>query len=321
MASKASGYTRIGLIEVGSRSVRYLVADFDAYSRFSPVAIETYRHSLDPLKIKRDDATTINNLVARADDDLRGQSCDKSIIYGTEICRRMASEFPGTLSDKIRVLSPKEEAMASWAAGLLCQPDINEPVTCTVIDEGNGSTEMVRATWDGKSISDVKFAGFDIGSAELLAVYRSSPNKFLQYLIEKVREISGAVERAGIRSESACVVYLAGGVATKIAWINERSNVKEHYKPHLINGARLSVPYLLRLYSQLGSMYAKKPSAAIEFIDSRRGSEDETPRVISSAPFLAKLRADVAPGDEVLVTGYGVRHGMAFLLNKSIIAS
>lgn len=320
MSKTSYGYTRIGLIEVGSRAVRYLVADFDINSRFSPVTIETYRHDVSPAGFQRGDIARINTLVERAFADLEMHNCEKSFVYGTEICRRMDKKYPNALSGKIRIVAPIEEAMASWAAGLLCRDNINDPVTCTVIDEGNGSTEIVRATWNGEIVSDVKFAGFKTGSAELLNEYRKSPNKYLQYLIEKVSEVAEVLRDADVRTTATSEVYLAGGVATKIAWISVRSRVDEHYKPHMVNGVKISVSHLLKLYSDLAKAYYADPRKTIQYIDSRRGSEDETPRIISSAPFLAKLRADVAPGDDVYVTGYGVRHGMAFLIRKEIIS-
>lgn len=316
---RVSGYNRIGLVEVGSRSVRYLVADFDANSNFSPVSIANHKHGIDPLSLSEADCGKINRIIETTTHELSSHSCDRSFVYGTEICRKLQEMYPSSITSDIHILTNEEEALAAWAAGLLCETNVREPITCTVIDQGNGSTEVVKARWDGSKISDVRFAGFELGSAELLQRYRSSPNEYLPFLIKRISSISKELSDLNIKNDGSSQVYLAGGVATKIAWINVRENEREHYKPHKINGAHLTVPYLLTLYSRLSAAYTKSPKSVENFIDSRRGSEDETPRVISSAPFLAKLRADVALGDDLYVTGYGVRHGMAFLMSKSLL--
>lgn len=320
MSNLNYGYRKIGLVEVGSRSVRYLVAQFDRNSKFLPISIETYRHNVDPSRFEKGDVEKINQLVDQAATDMEVHACDVSLIYGTEICRRISEQSNFKLSEKVRVLAAKEEALAAWAAGLLCEEVCNEEKRIVVIDEGNGSTEIIAANWHGSFIDEINFAGISIGSADLLSTYEKNPRRYLHELIEKVASVSHDLHSRGFAKKNKSRVYLAGGVATKIAWLNVRRAKGEHYKPHLVNGAHLSVPYLLRLYSKLSEMYEKSPRAAIEFVDNRRGSESDTPRIISSAPFLAKLRSEVAIGEDIFVTGYGVRHGMAFLINNGLMS-
>ena len=317
--AEKSGHLRIGLIEVGSRAIRLLVADFDRFANFIPVKIDTIQHGIDPSEIEAGDVSSINEIILRLEDAISKFSCDRVVIYGTEICRRISVLWADALDGRIKVLTPREEAMAAWAAGILCEDNKRAPIECTVIDEGNASTEIATGYWNGNLIHDFKYTSLSVGSADLMDMYRADSKAYLQRLIAHLGNYRATVAESLGRSTGGGVVYLAGGVATKIGWFKVRKSLDDFYQPHRVNGARLSVSILTNVFAELSKVFKLDPDKARRLVDARAGSEDEFIRIISSAPFLAIVRNFVDNRDELKITGYGVRHGMAFLIMNELL--
>jgi exopolyphosphatase/pppGpp-phosphohydrolase len=317
--AEKSGHLRIGLIEVGSRAIRLLVADFDRLSNFTPVKIDTLQHGIDPSEIEAGDVDRINEIIMRLEEAVSKFSCDRVAIYGTEICRRISSLWADALDGRIKVLTPREEAMASWAAGILCEDNKRAPIECTVIDEGNASTEIATGHWNGKLVRDFKYMSLSVGSADLMEMYRADSKAYLQRLIVQLGNYRATVAESLGGSSGSGVVYLAGGVATKLGWFKVRKSLDDFYQPHRVNGARLSVSILTSVFAELSKMFKADPDKARRLVDARAGSEDEVVRIIASAPFLAIVRNFVDNRDELKITGYGVRHGMAFLIMNDLL--
>lgn len=311
---------RIGLIEIGSRSVRYLVIDvWRRVQDFEAIKIETAEHHIDPSRITRADVDKLKLLVSRLRTDLCSHSCDMYCVYGTELCRAIEAMYPGELSSSVRTLSTEEEAMAAWAAGLLCQDAENEKDVITLIDLGNGSTEIVRARWDGARIADLKSTSVALGSSALMASYNNRKTSYMRYLEQQLPPIKEAIEEAGIERTYNGVVYFIGSVATKIGWLIKRRNESEAYRPDLVNGAKIELEKFDELFATIDLRYRRNPKAVVRIIDARRGSEREAVRVISGIPYIAALAKSVHAGNTFLVSGYGVRHGMAYLLKHGLV--
>lgn len=311
---------RIGLIEIGSRSVRYLVIDVQGRVQdFKAIKIDNAVHRIDPSHITRADVEKLKLLVSQLRTDLRSHSCDMYCVYGTELCRSIETLYPGELSSSVRTLSTEEEAMAAWAAALLCQDEENEEDVITVIDLGNGSTEIVRARWDGVQIEDLKSTSVALGSSRLMASYNNDKTSYMRYLEQQLPPIKKAIQEAGIERIHNGVMYFVGGVATKIGWLSKRANESEVYRPDLVNGVKVTLDDLSKLFVTLDQLYRSKPQYVVRIIDPRRGSEHEAVRVISGAPYLVALAKSAHAGKAFLVSGYGVRHGMAYLLMHRLV--
>jgi exopolyphosphatase/pppGpp-phosphohydrolase len=310
---------RIGLIEVGSRALRFLVADFDAGFRFEPRKIETVVHGIDPDNFSLSDVAKINLLVARFVGDLEPFDCHVQRIYGTAMCRAMEDKFSGALDRAIDVLSTEEEARAAWAAGFICVGPGATDADITVVDEGNGSTEIVRARWNGTEMVEVRFTSLPIGSSALLSMFCENQDTYMQKVGRDIVPFIRMADAAGIGRCVGGRVYFVGGVATKIAWLKMRKGQHDTYNPALVNGARLESEEMIRLYLGLKKMFRDDRMKAIRLVDGRRGSEDEAPRVIASVPFISLLASGLSDRREFLVSGYGLRHGMAFLVYHGLI--
>jgi len=310
---------RIGLIEVGSNTIRYLAASFGNDIDFIPDKIETIKHNMHPSNPEEFAVREVNKVVEGFAEDAKQRRLDAVLIYGTAACRKVSAQLPGKLSPLIKVLTPAEEAMASWVAGFACTS--RAPGTrCTVIDEGSGSTEIVSATWTGDAIQDLAFYSADVGSTLLLEEYKADAKGHHALTTQKLREMVHALREAGVASEHSGPLYLVGGVATSIGWLVSKKSGMQDYRPAEINGAVLTLTELDKLYNGLDRLFKRDPAAAQRAVDTRRGSEDHVLRVISSLPYLTLLSSFLQPTGTYFVSGYGVRHGMGFLIRNELIS-
>lgn len=318
MNSYISDTSRIGLLEIGSRAVRFLVADFETSGTFKPVKIETVRHGINPSQIDETNVDTINLIIETFSKKLTNYDCDRKLIYGTEICRLINKKFPKKLAAGLKVLTPSEEGKASWAAALLCERDKQTSQSIAVIDEGNGSTEIVFGEWSDQKITNFKAETIETGAQALMELYADSPDDYLSKLVKIIQTVKADTNDV-MPKHMDIKVYIAGGVATKIGWMSVRKGLDDHYNPARVNGVKLSVMNFIDIFKTVGKMYETNPIKAQRFVDQRRGSESETPRVISSAPYLAFLRNIFNNGTDIFITGYGVRHGIGFLMLNDLI--
>lgn len=310
---------RLGLVEVGSNTIRYIVADFGDNVSFAPVRIETIKHGLHPSRPTPEAVAEVNATVAGFLEDAQGYACRRIVAYGTAACRNVEKVLPGLLDPRIRVLSPGEEAKAAWVAGFACTSQ--EPGTrCTVVDEGSGSTEIVSGLWTGSAIDDLAFHSEAIGSVMLVEAYKAQSKGHMAHVTTILQGIVPQLTASGIAAASpGGQLFLVGGVATSIGWLATKRTGMQEYNPAEINGARVSLAELDKFYRGLADLYRRDPAAARRVVDTRRGSDDHVLKVLSSLPYLILLANFMQPSGTFFVSGYGVRHGMAYLIKNGLI--
>ncbi|WLQ16818.1 hypothetical protein O5O45_12915 [Hahella aquimaris] len=312
--------TRIGVIEVGSRSVRYLVIDVpERLQDFILVKNANAEHGVDPRQVEVRDIDKLNAVIERLSTDLLTHSCDMTCVYGTALCRLIEKEFPGRLSEKIHVLSTEEEGKAAWITGFLCQNEESNRQPISVIDLGNGSTEIVRGAWDGSGIVDLKTVSFPVGSSWLVDIYSKNEKKYTKFLQDILSSVAKNLRQKGIEKSNDGVVYVAGGVVTKIAWQMVRENDTDLYRPEAVNGVIVKLDDLTDWFAKTSRDYKLSPLAVQKTIDPRRNTEKEALRTLSGGPYIWGLVTTVHAGETFLTTGYGLRHGIAFLLKNELI--
>jgi exopolyphosphatase/pppGpp-phosphohydrolase len=309
---------RIGIVEVGSRSIRLMVANFQFNGSFKADKTDSHIHGV---AVQHLDEKAIANLwleVDRLYSELRRFECDRVMVYGTALCRQIAERPGQKLPSYLYILSAEEEAIASWAAGFMCVPTQGESVTkqYTVIDQGAGSTELISANWTGKTAEKVTFDSIEIGNQKTMEIFSESRADYGKKIYDLVEELGTKISRhKAIRNSE---IYLLGSVATKLAWLKVRKGLNDFYKPYLVNDVRLNVRSTIKQYSDILKEYRTNPAHARSLIDARPGVEDEFARVMSGTAFL--MMASIKLGyQDVKVSGYGVRHGMAFLIRRGLI--
>lgn len=311
--------TKIALIEVGSSNIRYMVANFrDDMSFSSPERRETVPHSLDPVTPTEKSIATVNEIVERFADDGAKRNCDAFLAYGTAACRTAETIHPGKLTPALRVLKPAEEAMASWVAGFMCSPaGLHGRTTCTVIDQGSGSTEIIRATWSGTDITNVAFNSTAVGRSYLTERYLANPAEHVALTKDITAKIKEELRQANVCPGGP--IYLVGGVATRIGHFVAGKSGADSYEPHAVNGLRITRDKLIQFHKTLAQIYAKDPDRARRLVDPRKGQETQAQQMLGNVPFLLLLANHLDSKGQYFISGYGARHGMAFLIKKRLI--
>lgn len=306
-------FTRVALIEVGSNNIRYMVADYSDALTFQTVASEARLHAMHPNAPTESSVGEVNLMVEKFIRDAESHDCMTIFVYGTASCRAVSATFPGTLSPLIRILTPKEEAVAAWVAGFACT-DQSAGTVCTVIDEGSGSTEIVRATWNGSEIENISYFSVHLGSVSLLESYKENAKGHtlrVQHVIENMRP---EIDAAGLTPSVTGKLFMIGGVATSVGWLATKGTGMQNYRPSEINGSRLTMSMMDDLNGKLNRAWRTDPRSARQAVDTRRDSEDHILKVLSSLPFLAMLAGYFDSGGTYFVSGMGVRHGIGFLI-------
>lgn len=304
---------RTALIEVGSNMIRYMVADYSGALDFVTVSTDTALHSIHPNAPTESAVVEANHAVEAFLADAEAKGCQTILAYGTAACRTVSERLPGILSPRIRVLTSREEALAGWVAGFACT-SMTDGTSCTVIDEGSGSTEIVRATWSGSDFEDVSYYSAHIGSVALLEAYKNSPKGHLERTQHVIAAMCPDFEAAGLSPGSHGRLFMIGGVATSLGWLAAKGSGMQNYRPHEINGVRLTMAMMDDLYARLARAWRHDPRAARLAVDTRKGSEDHILKLLSSLPFLVVLARHLDPTGPYYVSGMGVRHGMGFML-------
>lgn len=310
---------QIGLVEVGSSTIRYFVAAVAPDMSFRPHKIETVAHSLHPSKPTLEAIAEVNARVEAYLADGGQRSCDVLLAYGTAACRAADTRHPGALSPLLRVLTPAEEATAAWVAGLLCTP-ATPGTNLTVVDAGSGSTEIVRASWNGRSVIDLTFHSVEIGNVALVEAFCADTKDHIPHVVTLIGQLKDELASAGIYPSTSGHLYLVGGVATRTGWLLAGNSGDRPYRPEELNGARIPRDRMIALYQRLSRLYLSDPQAAQRLVDTREGGREQLLRLLSELPFLALLANYLDPRGQYLTSGFGVRHGIAFLLQRGLIA-
>jgi exopolyphosphatase/pppGpp-phosphohydrolase len=309
--------TRVGIIEVGSHSVRFYVVDFKQDGSSTARETDSTLHRVGVVSPKAEEVSELARTIEGYYSRLAGFNCDHVMIYGTEVCRQISEQQEYRLPGYLRVLSPEEEARASWAAGFLTVGSLTGAGRFTIVDQGAGSTEVCTSSWSDMKAGRIHFDRLDIGHQGIMNVFESGSG-----YLKAIEEIKGIVagfqnrllRHAAIDESEICML---GSVATKIAWHKVRKRKDEKYNLYRVNGVRLSVREIFEFHSSFLALYRKDRDEARIEIDARKGAEDEIERVISNSVYLMLLAATLKH-QAIRVSGFGTRHGMAFLALKGI---
>lgn len=302
---------RLAVIEVGSRSVRLLVADVER-GLLTPVARGV--ENLDLMRAKAADSAAIRTLRRCIDGFIRraeAAGAEQTVVYGTEAIRRLASVVDPEALAGIIVLDPSEEALCAFTAALGETSGLNPESNVCVIDHGNGSLELALGKGrEGAALSSYisKPLGADILLKEL-EVRNSDLKAFRTWAHDQV----DAIDLSEISTDT---VVIQGSVATKCAWMAIRPQITARYDAELVSGHRMTADALRRL---IGLVERDPPSAwpsISRLINPHEPPADQTERLVTGCIVLEHLLARLGR-DEFVVSAFGARFGVARLVGRS----
>ncbi|MGY4282585.1 exopolyphosphatase/pppGpp-phosphohydrolase [Bradyrhizobium sp. LM2.7] len=315
---------RLGIIEIGSYSVRRMIARFEADGTFRADRGEAreYTHDIDLDSVEE---YKVAALWANVQDFYNSLIESKLVpgeiwVYGTELCRRL-SKGSRRLPEYVIILTAELEAIMSWATGFVRVKNQIDGWFYTIFDQGGGSAELVSGTWNAQSggIDRLNHETFDLGHKRLAKLYSpSSPHSYVEHVsgfLEKHTKQIGLQENRG-RMNS---LILLGGPATKLAFNIEHKKDDNHdYSARDANVTEITRDQILSYYNRISKIYKIDPERARREVDRRMVDTDEYERVMSGA-LLFVLLSNRLGYPKLTVSAASTRYGFGFLVARGLI--
>jgi exopolyphosphatase/pppGpp-phosphohydrolase len=313
--------TRVGVVEIGSRATRLLVADVSNGSGLEPVLTRVENTKLmeraeeGESGISRE-LTNISVIVTRFREQAIKMDARRCFVFGTEAIRQISSSklfLTSPLADAIdEILDARAEAECSLIAGIMAlKASKLQGSEVLVIDQGAGSMELATGRC-GPPVQLLDFSSQKLGGNTLLRMFRDHRlnvgafSKDLFPILDECKLPTGHVDH----------VIIQGTVATKCAWLTERLDKRERYDLRRVHGRRLNIRVLNLMISAIEKFSHRQWAEFQDFVNPGEAGGDAGERVASGViPLLQLLKR--LNKEEFVVSGYGTRHGMCLRLARA----
>ena len=309
---------RIGVVEIGSRATRLLVADVSHGRGLDPVLTRVEDTQLMECVGRGDQALqqeleNISGIVIRFREQAIRIGAGRCFVFGTEAIRQVSTSslfLTSPLAAVIdEILDARAEAECSLIAGFMGLKAAKLGGTeILVIDQGAGSMELAAGRC-GPPIELVDFSSLRLGGNTLLKLFRDRRLDVTAFraavlpVLDECKLPTGHVDH----------VIIQGTVATKCAWLTERNDKREKYDLRRVHGKKLKTEVLNVLVSAIEQFSHKQWAEFQEFVNPGEAGGDAGERVASGAiPLLQLLKR--LNKKEFVVSAYGTRHGMCWRL-------
>jgi len=296
---------RICAIDIGSNSVRCLVADADGRGNLGPVAraLEITRLAEGMEARRTITAAAQKRTIAAAEGFLRlaeRSGAEEYILFGTWALREAsnARDFICALRERtgreVRVLSGDEEAALAWRGAV--RTLLPRGAAGAVIDIGGGSAEIISAPVEG----EIAAKSLPIGCVMMTERFLpSDPPRRGE--MDALRDFVAAALSEGIPDAASLRARLigAGGTVTTAAAILQGV---ARYQPERIHGSRLSSEAVRTLAESLARMRLE---------DRKRvpGLEEKRADIIVAGLIALRTVMEFCGAEELTVSDEGILHG------------
>jgi exopolyphosphatase/guanosine-5'-triphosphate,3'-diphosphate pyrophosphatase len=306
---------RVGVVEVGSRAVRLLVADV-AGGAVRPVVTRSQETHLiatveQPPAARDRTLDSTADAISRFIDVAAAQGAARTSAFGTEAVRRLAARglIPaGSSLSRLRVLTEEEEALCAARAALSGLDGKERGAgPGLVVDQGGGSLDIAVVRRD-RPMALLASASLDLGSDRLTRQFAATGHDLPGF-----RSALEAQIQAPIPEQAFSISVAQGSVATKCAWLSLSTKRGNRYDPRLVQGVELGIGSL----GTMVSLFAQRPYAQWESLraifDPGNPASDEMERIVTGAVALSAVLKSLGV-TRFTVSALGVRHGMALEL-------
>lgn len=303
---------RVGVIEVGSRAVRLLVADIGKgmlMKVLSSAAKDVYLSrvadsAVFPEKKLAELRETIDAFKARA--EKRGAK--QCVVFGTEAVRELALRHGEMLKNafpEMIVLDKKGEAFCSLiAAAKGSQWVAPKGEEILIVDQGMGSMEFATGRRTGKGVFMHAYKSCPLGRQELLRRLRQAGTNIFSALRAFDRDPDFSMKIAGIETR---VVFL-GSAATKMGWLGARKEGFTLYRISRVHGRVVS----LQEMDEVVRKAVRDPQSAKNTLGFARLSRDEFEQFVAGVAGIRALMRNIRK-KRCVVSAWGTRYGCALL--------
>lgn len=313
----------VALVEIGSRAIRLLVADFNPVGGLrtvkssvadSPLARKPTTSSgltrADLLAL----ATTVNQMVETA----KRHQPSHTLVFGTASVRALQPEDLGELKRQVpslEVFTQEAESRACHSAACLVASLTRQSFSRIVSgDIGNGSFELSSGLLRTPGDCDWS-AATDLGSTKLAKLYESGG---LRMVDAAVGDALAPLCRGRTFPESDCLVSFSGSAPTKFAWLLYKSEVPNseglRYDMTRIQGRMIPSSELDQYLTMLDVMRGRARSDVGRIVSPEDPSGPETEILIAGMQAI-KSTLKILKQPTAMINAYGGRHGIAWLMS------
>jgi hypothetical protein len=314
----------VGVVEIGSRATRLLVARVAA-DRIEP-------------ELTRVEATELMECVQRGEADAREElariaaiaasfrrqavdaGAERTYVFATESVRQIEHTplfLRSPLATEIdEILDQRGEALCSLVACVVGLGSTRlSAKSVLLIDQGAGSMELALGRC-GPPVELLDFISVPLGGNALLQMFRSNGcsnaklNAQVLPVLKACKLPEGKIDQ----------VIIQGTAATKFAWMMERNNPRERYDPRRVHGKRVTTEHLRQLFSMTERYTGRQWIEFHNFVNPGEPNGDGGVRLASGIIPLLRL-LETFKLDEFVVSAYGTRHGMACRLAESTLGN
>lgn len=308
------GHMRVGAIDIGSNSIRLLVADVQAGS--DPGELVTVARAGEPCRLGRglektgavdeetaDRAATVAGEFARR---ARSLGAVHTVVGATAALRRaengaaVATAIGARTGLRVRILSGQDEARLVYQAVVLGLRSVARRSACVVFDLGGGSTEIVS----GLGPEAGRWVSLLLGAVSLTEKFiRSNPAAVgeLAALADEVRD--NLMHQCALMPEVTPVFAGVGGTVTVLACLDRDLSV---YEPVLIEGWVIESGRLEELIQRIASSTEEGRS---RWPVLGRGRSD----IVVAGALVVGLLAERFRSRGLVCSTQGLRYGLARL--------
>ena len=308
---------RVGVIEIGSRAIRLLVADVAATIgiRIITTGVEgcalLEKGNQSQVALYRE-ITRVCESVKRLRTKAQKYEAETVVVVGTEALRRIAKTDiykTSPLAQQVdRILDAHSEALYSLVAGSFSLAHNDTPQgNCLLIDQGFGSMEIAYGKL-GPPVELLEYVSLDLGVGRLLNDLASC-ERDLNVLKYDVSRYLDGLNLPDFKPHHAVIL---GSVATKYAWIKIRRNERERYSPKRVDGKQIQTEALEEDWTKIAQLVPELGWTRIqEIVFPGDPGGDEAKRLFAGIVPLAYLMNQFEQKNFV-VSASGTRYGLAF---------
>lgn len=306
---------KVGVIEIGSRAVRLLIAEISPFGRLT-VASSDWKetglahaqasggHSFDD-KVK-DLVSTVRAFQKKAAAYRTSRLC----VFATEAVRNMSTEHLTLLREGIPQLEVIDRSMEARCALLGAVSPFEAPKKSEdtfIIDQGTGSMEtgIGRISPSGATLS--QYESYSLGTQILVDILGECGGDLKKFQAGMRDRIAGFNV---VNSDSISPIIL-GSAATKIAWIKVRGSMSDRYDPKMVHGQTIEVSMI----DNLVSTAIAKPDMVRRIIDPVNPESREFETVVTGL-IAIRLFMERFGKKSFMVSAYGPRYGVVWMAGK-----
>lgn len=313
--SASSSSVRVGVVEIGSRSIRLLVADLCLQTGLRPVMTRSSEARLIEAVRQGPDAVAM----AMADIQARIREfritaaelqVDRLRVIGTRALREILANGDLALVAGIDILSENDEAIFSLIASLRGLPDVDANFReVMLVDQGGGSLEIVRGA-TGPNPRLLESISLPLGSNGVITKMKAL-NRHVGAFRRDCDRTLDAMTLPRFPNDGRLI--LQGSIATRCAWLAIRRTAREPYEPWRIQGRVLTAAALFQMMRVFESVPSSGWGQLRASVSPNAPQSDELEAVIGGIVLFLKLMASWNVS-EFTVSGYGTRYGVAWAL-------